>query len=210
MTIKNNRGNVSLMGASFTGILSLFLLFLVLKMQIEYQEAKYRKNSYLCMKYLVTKTNNYVSEMTKLNWSLRAAYIAQSSVVASEEAIIVFKGLVLYRNALHLSYVKNLISNNYCTYPESRDFVKNLPYQTKSIFILDTLIDETSKLRNAEWTNLITIFPKRIRANHQFTLSIHYSMENPFLPKLKYSSKEVGKMGLLSLSHSYGSLSSRY
>lgn len=205
-TTKNEKGSVSLLGATFTSILSLFLLFLVLKMQLEYREAQYRKQSYLCFKFLVSQTESYVSQMTKLNWALRSAYAAQYSGVATKEAAVAFKALVIYRNGRHVSYVKNLLQNRYCSFPESMSFVKTQPYQVKNIFVLDTAIDETTKVRASKWKNIVTISPKKIRATRLFSLTADFSIESSFLPKLHYTSKEVGKKDLLNLSHLSGFL----
>lgn len=202
----NEKGSISLLGATLTSILSLFLLFLILKMQLEYREAQYRKQSYLCFKYLVTQTEDYVSQMTKLNWALRSAYVAQYSVIGTSEAAAVFKTLVLYRNGFHISYVKNLLHNKYCSFPESLGFVKNQPYQVKSIFLLDTSIDETSKVRDHKWRNTVTINPKKIRSSHLFSLTADFSIESSFAPNLHYTSKEVGKKDLLNWNLSSGFL----
>jgi hypothetical protein len=194
---KNNQGSISLLGATFTTILSLFLLFLVLKMQVEYREAKYRKQTYLCFKYLSTQTSDYVSMMTKFNWMLRTAYVAQASIVASEEAAAAFKGLIILRNARHVSYMKNLLNNNYCSYPESVDFIKNLPYQTKSMFVLDTAIDETTIIRAMKWKNIITKIPNKIRKSKIFFIVVEYTLNSSFASNLQIKSKEVGKTVLL-------------
>jgi hypothetical protein len=169
-------------------------------MQTEYREAQYRKRSYLCFKYLISQTEGYISQMTKLNWALRSAYAAQLSGVATEESVVIFKGLVLYRNGLHLSYMKNLIQNNYCSFPETKDFVKNPPYKVKNVFVLDTSIDETTRIRAPIWKNTITMIPKNIRVSHIFLLSAKFSINNPFLPNLKYVSEEIGKKVLPNLS----------
>jgi hypothetical protein len=202
--IKNNQGSVSLLGATLTSLLSLYLLFFALKMQVEYREAQYRKESYLCFKFLNTTTVDYITQITKLNWALRTAYAAQFSVIATNESIVIFKNLVLYRNAFHVSYMKNLFLNSYCSLPITTDYVKNLPYQTKNIFLLDTLVDETTKIRAKKWKNIISVIPKKIRSSHIFLISVEYSLDGPFLPNLLYTSKEIGKRELLSLNHFFG------
>jgi len=203
LTLKNfirpnsKRGSVSLIGAAMTAILSLFLLFLVLKMQVEYREAQYRKKSYLCFRYLTTQTESYIQKMTKFNWALRTAYAAQFSVVASEEAVVIFKNLVIIRNSFHISYMKNLMQNKYCSFPESVEFVKNQPYQVKSIFLLDTSLDETTKIRAHQWKSSITLIPPKIRISRLFVLTANFSIESAFTPNFSYTSKEIGKKDLL-------------
>lgn len=201
ISIGNETGSISLLGATLTAILSLFLLFLVLKMQIEYKEAQYRKESYLCFKYLTTKTESYVSQMTKFNWALRTAYAAKLSVAGTEEAEVIFKNLVLFRNAGHISYVKNLLHNKYCSFSSSRDFVKNQPFKINNLFALETAFDETTKIRAHEWENTVSISPKKIRVSKIFLIKVDFTIEDPFYPNLKYRSKEVGRVDLLSLNH---------
>ena len=205
MPLKTERGNVTLLGATLTSLLSLFLLFLVVKMQIEYREAQYRKKSYLCFRYLTIQTEDYVSHMTKLNWALRTAYAAQFSVTASEAAVVIFKNLVLFRNARHISYVKNLLENKYCHFPETADFVKNIPYEVTNIFVLNTLIDETTQVKAHKWKNTLSLTPKNIRASRLFWLTANYSIENAFMPNFRYTSREIAKKELLSLNHLSGS-----
>jgi hypothetical protein len=97
-TSKNaEKGNISLTAAVLTALLSLLLLFFITKMKIEYREAVYRKDSYLCFHYLNRQTEKYITEMAIFNWSLRAAFAAQGSVVATAEAAEVFNALTIVR-----------------------------------------------------------------------------------------------------------------
>jgi hypothetical protein len=135
--------------------------------------------------------------MTKFNWALRTAYAAQFSGVVSEEAVATFKNLVLFRNTVHVSYMKNMLENKYCSFPETIDYVKNLPYESKDVFLLNTEIDETTKIRAHKWKNTVTLKPKSVRSSHIFWLTSEFSIENAFFPKFSYTMKEVKKMDLL-------------
>lgn len=210
MKKNNQRGSISLLGALLTTILSLFLLFLVLKMQVEYREAINRKKTYLCFKYLTHETENYISLMTKFNWAVRTAFLAQASVIASKEAKITFESLVKMRNLSHISYMKNLLKNNYCSYPESGTFVKNTPYKTLSMFLLETNKDQTTKLKAREWKNTIVMKPNKIRSSHIFGIAADFSLDGEFLPNFHYKSKEVGIKALLNLNPLFGSQSSLF
>ena len=189
------------MGAILTAILSLFLLFLVLKMQIEYREAVYRKDTYLCFRYLNKQTEDYVSLITRFNWAIRSAYLAQFSGVGSTQAAATFKGLVSARNIAHISYVKNLISNTYCSKLESNNFVKNLPYKTTNLFILDCKKDGTTEVRDKEWINIIAKIPSKIRLSHLFAIKIKYAIEGEFFPNFQVRSQEISMQDLPNLNH---------
>ena len=197
--LKNEKGSISLTAAILTIILSLVLLFYVTKMKIEYREAVYRKESYLCFFFLNRQTQLYINEMTKFNWSLSAAFIAQGSVVATSEAIEVFKLLVMARNIRHFYYLKKLATNKYCQLPETFSFLKNTPFKTQANLALITNIDETSIMRQKKWSYLYYKNPIGIRIKKSFCLKSTFQMENIYYPKTKYTSAEVPMVDLPSL-----------
>ncbi len=195
--IGNNVGSISLLGACLTAILSLFLLFLVVKMQLEYREALYRKKSYLCFRYLNRQTETYIQTISQFNLALRSAYLAQFIDSTAASAKVLFKTLVIARNARHISYMKNLNFNPYCSFPETASFVNNLPYKTLNSFLLETNKDETTKIRAQEWKNIVTLISPLIRSSRIFSLEVTFFVEGEFSPKTKYQTREIKRMGLL-------------
>jgi hypothetical protein len=199
-TSKNaEKGNISLTAAVLTALLSLLLLFFITKMKIEYREAVYRKDSYLCFHYLNRQTEKYITEMAIFNWSLRAAFAAQGSVVATAEAAEVFKALTIVRNIRHFYYMKKLASNKYCQLPETFSYLKNTPFQIQANLALITNIDETSIMRQNKWSYLYYKRPAGIRLKKSFCLKSEFQMEDVFIPKVTYTSSEVQIAGLSSL-----------
>lgn len=199
---KNNeseKGNISLVAAVFTTLLSLTLLFFITKMKVEYREAVYRKESYLCFQFLNRETQKYIKEMALFNWALKSAFIAQSSGVATAEAISLFKALTFTRNLRHLNYLKKLTINPYCQMPETFSFLKNIPFKTNPSLMLLTNIDQTSIIRLKKWTTTYYKNPKGIRLKKSFCLKSEFQIENSFTPYTTYSSKEIAAGVLSSL-----------
>ena len=204
----NEKGSISLLAAILTLILSLIFIFYITKMKIEYREAVYRKESYLCFQYMNKKTIAYIGEMAKFNWALSAAYIAQFSAVATAEAIEAFKALVLARNIRHFNYIKNLATNKYCKIPETISYLKNIPFKTKETYALSTNINETTSMRQSKWTYQYYKLPKGIRLKNSFCLKSNFQMKNAFFPNLKFTSQEFQMTGLSSSKCLPGSSSS--
>lgn len=196
---KNEKGNISLIAALFTTLLSFLLYFYMIKMKIEFQEAKYRSDSYLCFKYLNQETKKYINEMAFYNWSLRAAFSAQASGIATAEAIQIFKSLTSIRNTRHFYYLKKLSKNKYCQLPETFSYLKNAPFKTQFNMALITNIDETTIIRQKKWSNIYYKKPLGIRLKKSFCLKSEFQIENIFTPNISNSLKEIPVAGLSNL-----------
>jgi hypothetical protein len=208
-TPKNKqKGSLTLAAALITALLSLTLLFFVTKMKIEYKEALYRKESYLCFHYLNVKTQKYIDEMAYFNVALTAAYLALHSAVATAEAMEAFKALILSRNIRHFVYIKSLIQNSNCKKLEGQNFLKNTPFKIQPNFALITKSDETSIVRQKEWS--ITYFkrPSGIRLKKSFCLKSHFSISSAYLPQTLVDSTEIPIVVLSSSNCFSGALSS--
>ncbi|MDD4972803.1 MAG: hypothetical protein PHY93_00550 [Bacteriovorax sp.] len=195
----DEKGNISLTAAVLTTILSLLLLFFIAKMKIEYREAIYRKDSYLCFHYLNRQTEKYITEMAIFNWALTAAFAAQGSGVATAEAIEVFKALTIARNIRHFYYLKKLAINKYCQLPETYSYLKNTPFKIQANLALITNPDETSIIRQKKWSYLYYKWPTGIRLKKSFCLKSEFQMEDAFIPNTTYTSSEIQIAGLSSL-----------
>lgn len=187
----NEKGNISLVAAILTALLSLLLIFYTTKMKINYREAKYRKESYLCFHYMNIQTEKYIKEMAAFNWSLRTAFLAIGSVVATAEALEVFRALNIARDIRHFYYLKKLANNKYCKLPETISYLKNTPFRILPNLALQTNIDKTSIMRQNKWSYLYYKNPTGIRLKKSFCLKSEFQMKNVFIPNTTYSSKEV-------------------
>lgn len=193
-------GSITLMAVLLTFMISSLLMFFAYKFKIELQEARYRKDSYLCFKYLNVETQNYVTDMAKFNWALRIAYAAIFSGVATAKAKIAHQGIVIARNARHFYYIKNLISNQYCKNAVSNfSYLKNLPFETTQAYVLNTNIDATSKLREKEWTITYYKTPNGVRFKNTFCLTATMSAEGAFNPDFKIQTAEISMKGFSQL-----------
>lgn len=200
-------GSITLMAVLLTLMISSLLIFFTYKLKLELKEARYRKDSYLCFQYLNVETENYISDMAKFNLALRTAFVTIFSGVASAHAKAIHQGLVIARNARHFYYIKNLISNEYCNNAISNfSYLKNLPFETNKAYVLTNNIDETSKLRQKQWTTTYYKVPNGVRFKNTFCLKATMSAEGAFSPSFKIKTSEISMRGFSQLKCFSGSL----
>ena len=199
-------GSITLMAVLLTLMISALFIFFAYKLKIELNEARYRKDSYLCFHYLNIETENYILDMAKFNLSIRAAYMAIYSVVATANAKAIHEGLIILRNARHFYYIKNLIFNHYCKNSiNNLSYLKKLPFETDQAFTLNTNIDSTTKLRENEWTIYYYKSPKGVRFKNTFCLKAAISVEGASIPNFKIKTSEISMAGFSQLKCLFGS-----
>lgn len=192
----NDKGSITLVAIVLVLIVSAMLYFYVTKMSIEYKEALYRKDSYLCFRSLNQKSKDYIQEMAKFNLALRAAFAARNTVVNGISGEVVFKALTYSRNLRHINYLKNLVSAKHCDSSDPLTYLKNLPFKTSPIGALTTNIDETTQVRQMQWTNSIYKKPIGIRLKKSFCLHTTFHLKGAFFPDLKMNSEEIPAEGM--------------
>jgi hypothetical protein len=193
-------GSITLMGALLTVMLSALLMFFALKFKVELAEARYRKDSYLCFQDLNLQTENYISDITKLNWALTSAYAATFTGVATVMAKATFEGLQLARDARHLLYIKDLALSSYCkSKTAALLYIKNQPYKTHNYIKLATSFDGTTFIRENKWTVAYYKSPKGIRIKNSFCLQADMEIENSYVPNFKIKTKEISMAGFSKL-----------
>jgi hypothetical protein len=202
--ISSPKGNISLTAALLTALLSILLLFYITKMKTEYSEARYRKESYICMGYLNNETDKYVKEMAVFNGALRTAFAAKATVVAGVSGEVIWKGLKLARDLRHFNYIRKIFKNKFCHFPETQSYLKNTPFKITKIFNLETSVDGTSIVREKQWTYSFYKNPIGIRLRKSFCLNSSFRVKNAFFPDLTYESKEISGADLLNSKCSYG------
>ena len=198
-SFNNDKGNISFTAAILTSLLSMVLLFYITKMKIEYKEALYRKDSYLCLHYLNRQTEKYIKEMAIFNWSLSTAFEVMGTGVATAEATEAFKALTIARNLRHFYYLNKISNNKYCHLPETVSFLKNTPFKIQPNLTLITNVNETTIVRQQRWTYQYFKMPVGIRLKKSFCLRSEFLIENAFIPKTKHSSSEIQIADLSSL-----------
>ncbi|MBP9680614.1 MAG: hypothetical protein KBD76_04330 [Bacteriovorax sp.] len=201
---KNKQGNISLVSAILMVILSAFFLFSLTKMKLEFNEALYRKESYLCFHFLNVETAKYIKEMAYFNWSLRAAFLAKNTIVNGVSGESIFQSLKSLRNARHLLYLQKMAINSFCHLPETLSYYRNIPFQTQASGVLATRPDETTIPRQNKWTLFYYKRPRAIRLTKSFCLKSELSIQNAFTPDLQEQTSEVGFKDLLFLKCSFG------
>lgn len=187
----HDKGSITITAALLTVMVSLLLMFFSLKFKVELQESRFRKDSYLCFHHLNILTENYVTDMSRFNVGLRAAYLAKFTIIAAAEAQAAFRALQIVRDAAHFYYLKTLIKNSVCKDKiPPISYLKNLPYKTNSTFTLDTNFDSTTKVRENKWTLTYLKKPKGIRLSRAFTLKADLELNGSFVPDFKIQTRE--------------------
>ncbi|MGZ3787924.1 MAG: hypothetical protein ACXVLQ_05340 [Bacteriovorax sp.] len=204
---KNNKGSISLSAAALTAVMASLMMFYLLKMKIEYREAVYRKESYLCFHYLNTETKKYIKEMALFNWSLRAAFAARNTIINGTSGEVIWKALTVSRNARHFYYLTKISNNKFCQIPEGLPYLKNTPFKLQKTLALEVNIDETSIVRQNQWSYLFYKNPSGIRLKESFCLKTDFQMEGAFSTSSKYQTSEVGMAAILALKCFSGSSS---
>lgn len=194
----NQSGIGTILGISLTLIFSLLFYFFLLVQKTEYNELVYRKNTYLCFNFLDKKTRNYISNISKYNIALRAIALASASGVLTEEAQAAKNVLIATRSILHFSYLKNIVTAPYCHMTDSKDYLKNFPYELEITGALSTnVVDETTILKEENWKNTIGHLSSGIRLSKNFVLNAEYSLSSVFSSTPQVSIKEINNLALL-------------
>ncbi len=193
----NQKGNISLVAGSFTTIIAAFMLFMCQKMKLDYREAQYRSQSYLCFHYLNTQSEKYIKKISFFNWALKTAFIYQSTGTGAASGLEISKNLILARNIFHFNYIKNLTTNKYCQLTETISYLENIPYQTNAHRDLVTNFDGTTIIRNRKWTYRYLKNYHNIRKKFAFCLLSDFSINGNFFPNLNVSTREVGLTDLV-------------
>ncbi len=189
---KNQDGNITLMAILLTLMVSALLMFFTVKDKIELDEARYRKDSYLCFEYLNNETEFYIEDMSKFNALLRTLYAAQFAPHATAAAKVAFETAVVARNARHFYYIKVLLKNKWCKdSSESLSYIKNFPYEINLAFILQTNIDQTTILKAKSWTVTHYKNPTGIRPKNSFCLKAEMKVSGIIIPKFAIKTAEV-------------------
>lgn len=204
-TLLNNKGNFSYIAVLFLFIVSGLLNFYTLKNNLMIKETRYRKDSYLCMKYLNQETNKYIVEINQFNRIFRALFIAYASGVSIAKIKLAIEITKKIRLVKHLSYLKKLNFNSYC--PEKKmsiQYLLNFPYETIALSQLRTQVDETIKLRKNQWTTSIIKSPSGIRIKKAFCLRTSFHLKSNFDLNAKIKEEEISMLGFQSWKCSFG------
>lgn len=189
---KNQDGNITLMAILLTLMVSALLMFFTVKNKVELNEARYRKDSYLCFEYLNNETEFYIEDISKFNALLRTLYAAQFAPQATAAAKAAFETAVIARNVRHFYYIKLLFKNKWCKdVTESASYLKNFPYEMNLAFLLQTNIDETTKLKAQSWTVTHYKKPNGIRLKNSFCLKAEMRASGIIIPNFKIKTSEI-------------------
>lgn len=176
---------------------SLLLLFFCLKFKLELKEAKYRRDSYLCMHYLNTTTQNYIADMGKFNVALRSAFALSFTSAINQQ---IFKALKIARDARHLVWIRRISTYRFCSKEMFLLYLNNPPFETKSGgLLLKSNLDATISIRKEKWNITIIKNPSGIRLKKSFCLLSQWQLENAFFPEIKTRTEEIANEGVSKL-----------
>jgi hypothetical protein len=181
----NKDGSITFVGIAIMLILSSLLIISLKKMDAINKSIRNRSQTYLCFKYLIVETDNYITKMAYLNRAIATLYPLTFTPEAAA-AEIAIKTAITSQYITHFSYLKNISKNRYCSFYQATNFVTNIPF-----LISKRSINQTAKIRRNRW--IITVTSKKIK----LILRGQYRLKNRFTKKAKLKVKEINKEELL-------------
>jgi len=193
---RNQRGNTTLVGIlTSLAAASLFMISFN-NIKLTNYEIKKRTQTFLCFKYLITTTDKYIYTMGTTNEAILVLNAAKLIPATSQMAETTQKLIKSYQVYTHLSYLKKISANKYCSFSQASMFIYNAPYQ-----IAVREVDGTVKLRKPRWTNILT--DKDIRTPTIF-LKASYQLRNRFQHRATIKTTEPAAMASSLLKQSSG------
>lgn len=188
------RGGYIHMGALLCCLLitSFFLLQLLKKFQRN-SEVVARTQVFLCAKEHSSFLRNYLKKMARLNQSILANYILQRSPIpaVSAAAQVAHKASILVQYGVHVSFLKNQLTSQHCSWSQRALWVKTQPYSNGPW--LKRFSTGVAILKEKKWST--KYFPKlsKIRPSRYFYL------ENKFEQSSAISAQITAKAKVVSL-----------
>lgn len=185
----NKKGNLSIFFGLILLMLTALFTLLSLKMKSDYNYANYRKESYLCYRFLNINTENYINTVNKLNVAIDVALAAIFFTGTNTLWIAAKKALDSYHNFMILQF-KN---SKYCSTLDALTYFKNFPYKIKGPFMQLELSNEgTAQLKEKKWTSFILKKSNGFSKKKAFCLKRTWELENAYFAKPKFSDQEIG------------------
>jgi hypothetical protein len=125
--------------------------------------------------------------------------------LATAEAETTRKALKIAQAGLHVSYLKKIQANQYCSIESKTLFMLNQPYETSKVVLLDTTLDGKTKLRKDTWNLMISKIEKGIRFKHLFYLDLKVELESIYQSAIKTTIAEKEIKDSLNLKPLFGS-----
>lgn len=128
---RRQEGNTTIVGMLICLMIGSTILYDIFRLyQIE-KSLINRSQLYLCFKYLDINTDSYIKNIVLGNYSIQTINI---SAILNPVASNASRALIQQTQQIaHYSYLKKIISNNYCSTLQASFFIKNTPYLTNTI-----------------------------------------------------------------------------
>lgn len=197
------------------GLLSCLLVtsFFMLQILNKYQRNKEiaaRAQVFLCAKEHNSLLRSYLKNMARLNKSIMASYLLKHSPIpaVASAAQIAHKASILVQYGVHVSFLKNQLSGQHCSWSQRALWAKSQPYSNGPW--LKRFSTGVAKLKEKKWSTKYFPNISSIRPSHYFFLENKFELTSPLSSEIKTSPKEVSlpsslssgrPLSLLSVSH---------
>jgi len=186
--LKDEKGQITLLGLLFSMILLSYALFVILKCQKTSQEISSRLQTYQCFHYLDVETNNYIYYMGNLNKIILAASLMALIPLTSAQGKALQQATIISQQVLHYTHLKKLTSNEYCKLAQGGTYLKNLPYKTRAGIFLERGFDGTTILSNKDFKVWV---PNATKSGGYFAIEGLYKIKDKLSSKNTLKTKEV-------------------
>ena len=199
--VKNERGGVTLVSLLLFVVLFSWSILAIFEARETHRQIKVRAKTYLCFKYLTHQTEAYIDRMSSYNIKIEAIYpISLIPVPPGPAAKAAWQALIAGQTMTHVSYLKNMFSNHYCSAREGAIFAIQAPYNTVRRF------DGTVGLGRKQWTVYLPSTSNMLtREKGHFVLRGSYSLSSAFSPAFSLVNQELPLQALPNLKQFFGS-----
>lgn len=183
--LNKQNGQATLLFVSVFTIITLFFTYFAYQQFYNFSLIKERAKTYLCYKFLHTKTIKYSSQMALANTTLMGLYpltlLPPTAPAARSTRLMVMAA----QTAMHISYLKSLLKNNFCSFTQAAFFIKNIPYRYSGP-ILKRNYAYVALQRKKKWKNYVTATKEPY-----FTIIGNYQLSNVFAEIKFIKSQEI-------------------
>lgn len=185
--INSKEGSLSFAGILLSMIFILYFFFSLLALSQDHYKLKKRVQLYLCFKYLHQRTLSYTQTINRQNIKILSTYTLTIIPWLSPYMKSLKTSIQYIQATTHLSYMKNLISNKWCSLNQGSFFIKNIPYKVSSAGQFLRGFFGTVLLGRKRWTNII------FHSQDSF-IQIDYVLKSPYGAQLSSKTSEEVSM----------------
>lgn len=180
---KNKNGSTTILCMGIITLLMglMYLNFLNLKRDILFQRIYYRAN--LCHKFFFISGRNLINEIERFNSILKLQTFGEIIPSIYGPIKATKKIIMATQEILHVSFVKNILSQEKCTFQEKINFLINGPYSLENFLYLKRNKITGEVLKNKEiWSwNIKKIWLKNLKRSFSLSGTIKLKEKNTLI-----------------------------